>query len=132
MSSIDNHPFNQDMFLFFDKNKDGLVDFNEFIVGLDIIERGSFDEKCLYCFEMYDIYGTGILDIVTLRYLLKKSYSEVIIKLEAIVKEVEAAQDDKNARGITWLHFEQMILPRLSQVLPTSLDRMEFHKQLMN
>ena len=67
MSSIDNHPFNRDMFLFFDKNKDGLVDFNEFIVGLDIIERGSFDEKCLYCFEMYDIYGTGILDIVTLR-----------------------------------------------------------------
>ena len=79
MSGIENHPFNRDSFLFFDRNKDGVVDFNEFIIGLDIVERGSFDEKCAYCFEMYDIYGTGILDIVTLRHLLRRSYSEIIV-----------------------------------------------------
>ena len=50
LTNIDNHPFIRDMFLFFDKNKDGLVEFNEFIVGLDIIERGTFDEKSQYCF----------------------------------------------------------------------------------
>ena len=85
MNNIDNHPFSKDMFLFFDKNRDGLVDFNEFIVGLDIVERGTFDEKCAYCFEMYDIYGTEILDIYTLRQLLKRSYSEIIVQLELIV-----------------------------------------------
>ena len=89
MSGIDNHPFNRDSFFYFDVNKDGAVDFNEFILGLDIVERGSFDEKCVYCFEMYDIYGTGILDIVTLRHLLRRSYSEIIVKLEKIVKDLE-------------------------------------------
>ena len=55
--NIDAHPFLREMFLFFDKNRDGLVDFNEFIEGLDIVERGTFDQKSQYCFEIYDIYG---------------------------------------------------------------------------
>ena len=50
LTNIDNHPFIREIFLFFDKNNDGLVDFNEFIVGLDIIERGNFDEKSQYCY----------------------------------------------------------------------------------
>ena len=107
LSNIDNHPFSKDMFLFFDKNKDGLVDFNEFIMGLDIVERGTFDEKCQYCFEMYDIYGTGILDIYTLRQLLKRSYSEVVVQLEQTVKNMEA----NAVNGITWSQFEQTLLP---------------------
>ena len=128
MSGIENHPFNKDLFFFFDKNKDGAVDFNEFIIGLDIMERGTFDEKCAYCFEIYDIYGSGILDIVTLRHLLRRSYSEVIVELERIVKDIEEGQEAKDSKGITWFRFEKSILPKLCKVLPTSLDRMEFHK----
>ena len=89
MSGIQNHSFAKDLFFYFDKNKDGAVDFNEFIVGLDIVERGTFDEKCAFCFEIYDIYGSGVLDILTLRHLLSRSYSEVIVKLEKIVKDIE-------------------------------------------
>ena len=92
MSNIDHHPFAKEMFLFFDKNHDGLVDFNEFIVGLDVVERGSFNEKCQFCFEMYDVYGTNVLDILTLRHLLKRSYSEVVVKLETIVKNLDSQQ----------------------------------------
>ena len=131
MSNIDNHPFIKEMFLFFDKNHDGLIDFNEFILGLDIVERGSFDEKCAYCFEMYDVFGTGILDIYTLRQLLKRSYSEVVVELEQIVKSMELQQTGSTI-GVTWPQFEQTLLPRIRKYLPVSLDRMEFHKQLMN
>ena len=45
------------MFIFFDKDNDGKIDYKEFVIGLDVIERGSFDEKCRYCFEIYDIYA---------------------------------------------------------------------------
>ena len=36
------NPFMADMFVFFDKDEDGLVDFDEFVRGLDIAERGNF------------------------------------------------------------------------------------------
>jgi Ca2+-binding EF-hand superfamily protein len=44
--NIENHPFTDDYFLFFDKNHDNLIDFYEMVTSLDIIEKGSFDEKC--------------------------------------------------------------------------------------
>jgi len=60
--------------LFFDTNRDGLIDFYEVVLGLDIIEKGSFEDKCKFCFAMYDILENGVLDIYTLREVLKKSY----------------------------------------------------------
>ena len=44
--NIEAHPFTDDFFLFFDSNRDGLVDFYEMVVGMNIIEKGSFEEKC--------------------------------------------------------------------------------------
>ena len=67
LANIESHPFIQDIFDFFDKNEDGLVDFDEFIKGLDIVERGNFNEKCQYCFNIYDAFGIQTLDIYTLR-----------------------------------------------------------------
>ena len=40
------NPFADDFFLFFDTNQDGLVDFYEMIVGMNVLERGSFEDKC--------------------------------------------------------------------------------------
>jgi Ca2+-binding EF-hand superfamily protein len=41
--NIENHPFTEDFFLFFDKNHDNLIDFYEMVTGLDIVEKGTFD-----------------------------------------------------------------------------------------
>jgi len=84
--NIENHPFIKDIFLFFDKNEDTLVDFQELIFGLDIVERGTFEEKCRYTFDVYDIYQKGVLDVYTLRALLKRSFSSQIINLETCIK----------------------------------------------
>jgi Ca2+-binding EF-hand superfamily protein len=86
LMNIEAHPFFRDIFLFFDKDLDGKVDFYELVIGLDIIERGTFDEKCSYCFEMYDIYGLGELDLITLRSLLKRSFSTIVVQLDKAVQ----------------------------------------------
>ncbi len=44
--NIEGHPFADDFFLFFDSNRDGLVDFYEMVVGMNTIEKGTFEEKC--------------------------------------------------------------------------------------
>jgi len=72
--NIENHPFSIDMFYFFDSQRDGLIDFYEMVIGLDIVEKGSFDEKTRFAFSMVDILEQGVLDIFTLREVLKKSY----------------------------------------------------------
>lgn len=72
--NIENHPFTEDFFLFFDANRDGLIDFFEVVIGLDTIEKGNFEEKSKFCFAMYDILENGVLDIFTLREVLKKSF----------------------------------------------------------
>lgn len=83
--NIENHPFAEDFFLFFDRNRDHLIDFYELVLGLDIVEKGTFEEKCRFCFSMYDILDNGCLDIYTLREVLKKSYVNSIIILEDVM-----------------------------------------------
>lgn len=42
--------------MYFDRvTLDRTIDFFELVVGLDIVERGTFDEKCEYCWIMYDV-----------------------------------------------------------------------------
>jgi len=43
-------------------------------IAMDIIEKGNFEDKCKFTFAMYDILENGVLDIFTLREVLKKAY----------------------------------------------------------
>ena len=125
MMNVENHPFMPDIFVWFDKDEDGLVDFDELIRGLDVIERGTFAEKISYCFDIYDTFGLQLLDIATLRQLMKKSYAEVIVNLEKVTTRLQMI--GMGAR-ISWDQFASEFLPILQFYLPTALDRMELHK----
>lgn len=72
--NIEGHPFSDDFFLFFDTNRDGLVDFYEMVVGMNIVERGTFEEKCKFCFAVYDLSEAELLDTITCREVLRKSF----------------------------------------------------------
>ena len=77
--NIEGHPFADDFFLFFDTNRDGLVDFYEMVVGMNIIEKGSFEEKCQFAFTIYDLSETEVLDTVSIREVLRRSYVTQIV-----------------------------------------------------
>ncbi|CDW80465.1 hippocalcin-like protein 1 [Stylonychia lemnae] len=129
--NIENHPFAEDFFLFFDTNRDGLIDFYEVVMGLDSVEKGDFEQKCKFCFAMYDILENGVLDIFTLREVLKKSYVNQIIQLESAISKL-STHKTINHDGWTFDEFEQEVFPFLEKSLSLALDRMEFHKQLIN
>jgi Ca2+-binding EF-hand superfamily protein len=55
-------PFLQDLiFGTFDRDKDGNINFKEFVTGLSVITRGSPDEKLEFAFRMYDLDGNGFI-----------------------------------------------------------------------
>ncbi|CAF0933936.1 unnamed protein product [Rotaria sordida] len=60
------------VFVTFDKDNSGKIDFNEFLLAMDLFEKGDLDEKLNYAFELYDIDKNGILT---------KSEIEIIIKM---------------------------------------------------
>eukprot|EP01087_Luapelamoeba_hula_P014023 TRINITY_DN4046_c2_g1_i1.p1 TRINITY_DN4046_c2_g1~~TRINITY_DN4046_c2_g1_i1.p1 ORF type:complete len:189 (-),score=62.17 TRINITY_DN4046_c2_g1_i1:131-697(-) len=54
--------FLQDLiFNVFDENKDGAIDFPEFVNALSVMTRGYPDEKLEFSFKMYDTSGKGYI-----------------------------------------------------------------------
>ena len=44
--NIAHHPLISELFLWFDSDNDGVVWYADFVKGLDIVERGDFEQKC--------------------------------------------------------------------------------------
>ena len=55
--------FSQHIFRTFDNNRDGLLDFKEFLLGLHITSGGTQDEKFAWLFNLYDQDGDGVIEL---------------------------------------------------------------------
>lgn len=70
------------VFLLFDENRDGFINFSEFACGIAILSpKGTFAMKVSFAFDIYDLNGDGKIDKPELRKLLHAALTENSVPL---------------------------------------------------
>merc|ERR1719382_2185858 len=87
------------VFRTFDTDKNGFIDFKEFLLAIDITSSGTPEEKLNWAFSMYDADGNGWIDLMEMTQIVKSIYSMMGPKqTAAVVGDQQSAED--RAEGI--------------------------------
>ncbi|GCB75960.1 hypothetical protein scyTo_0016497 [Scyliorhinus torazame] len=94
----------EQMFKTFDMNKDGYIDFMEYVAALSLVLRGKMEQKLRWYFKLYDVDGNGCIDRHELLNIIKALFVGLSSELEELIKLtrelsleefVEGAKKDK-------------------------------------
>lgn len=93
------------MFKFYDQNSDGIIDIDEFVIGLSILVKGSEKEKIPYAFAGCDIEKKEYISKENLRNMFK-AYFEISLELVRDVvrsceEEMMASFDDSGDKPVS-------------------------------
>ncbi|XP_019967728.1 guanylyl cyclase-activating protein 2-like [Paralichthys olivaceus] len=61
----------ENVFRSFDTNKDGNIDFMEFVAAVHLVLRGKLEDKLKWSFKVYDRDGNGCLDRQEVRHIVR-------------------------------------------------------------
>ncbi|XP_046565680.1 Kv channel-interacting protein 4-like isoform X3 [Haliotis rubra] len=96
------------VFKTFDHDNNGSISFEEFVMGLSVLSRGTLQERLQWAFNLYDINGDGIitkdemLDIVSAIYEMMGRYTEPVVDETSAKEHVERVfqKMDMNRDGV--------------------------------
>ncbi|XP_054837279.1 guanylyl cyclase-activating protein 1 [Eublepharis macularius] len=80
----------EQMFETFDFNKDGYIDFMEYVAALSLVLKGKVEQKLRWYFKLYDVDGNGCIDRDELLNIIKA------IRTINPCQEIMSAQDFTN------------------------------------
>jgi len=66
--------FCEHIFRTFDSDKNGYIDFTEFLLAINITSNGSPQQKLDWAFSMYDVAGNGYIDLNEMTQIVKSIY----------------------------------------------------------
>merc|ERR1712080_216057 len=66
--------FCEHIFRTFDTDKNGYIDFKEFMKAINITASGTPEEKLKWTFHMYDVDGSGVVDLQEMTKIVEAIY----------------------------------------------------------
>merc|ERR1712106_1219784 len=75
------------VFRTFDTDKNGVIDFKEFLLSIDVNCSGTPEEKLNWAFSMYDVDGNGWIDLEEMTKLVGSIYKMAGTQQPSLVKE---------------------------------------------
>merc|ERR1711981_418323 len=113
------------VFRTFDTDKNGFIDFKEFLLAMDVISSGTPEEKLNWAFSMYDVDGNGWIDLPEMTKIVRsiyrmtgpkcgggESYETPEVRAASIFKRMDVNSDGKVTRQefvTTCLDDQQLI-----------------------
>merc|ERR1711910_109220 len=94
------------VFRTFDSDKNGFIDFKEFLLAIDVTSSGTPEQKLNWAFKMYDVDENGMIDLNEMTRLVKSIFkvSQSKGKVSADTAEQRAAnifqKMDVNSDGV--------------------------------
>ncbi|KAL4235607.1 Guanylate cyclase activator 1A [Mactra antiquata] len=85
--------FVQQLFRSFDMDKDGYLDFKEFIVGLCVSGSDNLETKLQWAFKMYDIDGNGSISREEMSSMLKAIYRMVSTDMSNSKSDIKTIEE---------------------------------------
>ncbi|XP_076594971.1 guanylyl cyclase-activating protein 2-like [Chaetodon auriga] len=66
--------YTENLFRSFDTNKDGHIDFLEYVAAVHLVLRGKLEDKLKWSFKVYDRDGNGCLDRQEVKHIIRIIY----------------------------------------------------------
>ncbi|XP_053407400.1 Kv channel-interacting protein 4-like isoform X5 [Mercenaria mercenaria] len=103
------------VFMTFDHDRNGSISFEEFVMGLSVLARGSLPERLQWAFNLYDINGDGIItkdemtDIVGAIYEMMGRFTLPVVEEYSAREHVDKvfSKMDLNKDGV--ISFEEFM-----------------------
>ncbi|XP_054997302.1 calaxin-like [Sorex araneus] len=126
------------VFFAFDKDKDNFINVKEWVKGLSVFLRGTFEEKLKFCFEAYYLNGDGYISREQIFDMLKNSLNQLSNEeesyegIEELVDITLKKMDYDNDGKISFADFEKavkeerLLLEVFGPCLPEAKNCLEF------
>ncbi|KAI8820750.1 uncharacterized protein EV422DRAFT_496563, partial [Fimicolochytrium jonesii] len=82
------------IFHFFDRDEDGIIRFEELVLGLSVLCKGGFDERLKWAFRGYDLDSDGFISRDELHQMFKAYFNLSMELVRDVVKTMEEGMMD--------------------------------------
>ena len=103
--------FADNTFRAFDHNKDGSIDFREFMTGLSMSSKGSYDEKMQWIFQLYDTNNNGLISKEEMGTIIQAIHQmcKCDDEEDAATRHVEKLYQSADANGDGQLSYDEFV-----------------------
>merc|ERR1712055_796804 len=92
--------FCEHIFRNFNTDKNGYIDFKEFLLAIDVTSSGTPEEKLNWAFSMYDVDGNGWIDLLEMTKMVRSIYQVISARGERVPGERPGETVETRAESI--------------------------------